>query len=54
MFVADSWASSLQRVIPASRIFVAALVWIGLFFMITIMNSETGGGGRPGRRGPRK
>lgn len=50
----DSWASSLQRVIPASRIFVAALVWIGLFFMITIMNSETGGGGRPGRRGPRK
>lgn len=49
----ESWSSSVQRAPMVSRIFMAAFVWMSLFFGISVANNEVSGG-RPGRRGPRK
>lgn len=48
-----SWRSSFQHVNSASQIFMAAFVWISLFFGISVMDNEMGGG-RKGRRGRRQ
>lgn len=49
----ESWTISFRRANITSRIFMAAFVWISLFFGISVANNEVSGG-RPGRRGPRK
>ncbi|KAH8938950.1 hypothetical protein BDL97_15G010700 [Sphagnum fallax] len=47
-----SQTPSWQRASMSSKIFMAALVWISLFFGICIMDNDVGGG-RKGKRGPR-
>lgn len=49
----ESWTSRAQRANIVSRIFMVTFLWISLFFGISVANNELGGG-RPGRRGPRK
>ncbi|KAG0631235.1 hypothetical protein M758_1G237500 [Ceratodon purpureus] len=49
----ESWTSSVERANAVSRIYMATFVWVSLFFGISVANNEVGGG-RHGRRGPRK
>lgn len=53
LWAAESWTSRAQRANIVSRIFMVTFLWISLFFGICVANNELGGG-RPGRRGPRK
>lgn len=50
--VKASQTPSWRRANMSSKIFMAALVWISLFFGICIMDNDVGGG-RKGKRGPR-